>query len=1015
MNCIFICVFNQEKYIEMFLLLLESIIIYSNLDNNTNILVYTSTQFMNIIKKSYLYNDKIIKFEINDTYDNIDKACKARLDLFNLSSVKNYNKILYLDTDILVKDDINKVFNVCKKDILYVLEEGSIIHKDSRDFYGTVLFGNEVNKYDDKSAFTSGILLFNNCEKIKNLFFKINRDIINRPHDFYCHDQPYIIYNAFKFNLYNNKILKSLVVNNDDNINSDKVIHHFPGGPGIYVHKISQMKVFLNNLNKNYKNNMMVFDSNKKTIKNTKFPLIGLCVSYNYFDTLKFMLPVNFLHFEKIYLVTQKNDLKTIEFCKKFNNVIVLFYEFTTKSKSFDKYGALNYAQKIGYKNFPNHWYLIIDSDIILPNNFIDILNNEELNPECIYGAVRANVDTSYELLNKKKLINSDKNKNFPFNNILHDIRGTFPPSILGCFQLYKKHVYHSYNFSNAGCGDYAFGYDNFKLFCNLDNILYFHLGPTGKNWDGKVESFLDDIKISLNNIYFNCSKRSNNVYYNEKCELVKYGNSKNIDNDLWTCSEKFRFDIYNFFKDKADLKIAEIGAHKGYTTKILSNIFSKVYAVDNNVEWIDFNKNFNKNANNIEYVKLNIYKDSWSIFGDDIEVAFIDAGHSYEECKSDTYNCIKSFKNLKYIIFDDYGVWDGVRRVVDEFIESKILIFEKFIGITNVPGPSGIVYNVNEGIICSVNDFKNNILINKSYSWGDNYITFLDDFKMDAFGKGNYLFIEKNKILATFGRKEHIIEFNDNFTEFISTRKEDLCVVNGSFIFDSNLINKTYNWYEDYITFLNNFKISAFGDGYYKIIDKYNIIAYFGKKEHRIRFNEDYTEYTSIRTCDSFIVNGSALFDHKITNKTFSWEDSYITFLSRSKMIAPGKSSYLFIDNLNVIASFGNNEYNFKFNNDYTEYTAVRKNDTSVSFNGKLIFNYKIVNKKYSWGDSYILFLNNFRMEAFGKGYYIFIDNYTVLATFGKRIHQIKFNNDYSEFISTRKDDLVIVTGKVI
>jgi lipopolysaccharide biosynthesis glycosyltransferase len=243
MNCIFCCVFNQEKYVDMFFLLLESILTYGGLDLNTKILVYTSTQFMNKIKQSYLFNDEKIKFEINDTYDNIDKACKARLDLFNLPSIKNYNKIIYLDTDILVKDDINKVFSVCEEDILYVLEEGEINH----DYWGNTLFGNEIQNYNDKSGFTSGILLFNNCEKIKDLFNAIKEDIINRPYNFICYDQPYIVYNAFKYNVYNNKILKSLVVNNDNNINSDKVIHHFPGGPGVYQHKIDYMTTFLNN------------------------------------------------------------------------------------------------------------------------------------------------------------------------------------------------------------------------------------------------------------------------------------------------------------------------------------------------------------------------------------------------------------------------------------------------------------------------------------------------------------------------------------------------------------------------------------------------------------------------------------------------------------------------------------------------------------------------------------------------------------------------------------------------
>ena len=244
MNCIFCCIFNQEKYVDMFYLLLESIFIYGDLSNNTNILVYTSTEFMNKIKQSHLFNNDKIKFEINDTYNDINKACKARLDLFNLPSIINYNKILYLDTDILIKDDINKVFDVCKEDILYVLEEGEI--DSDRDFWGKSLFGYEINNYNDKTAFSSGILLFNNCKKIKDLFIKINEDIIKRNHWF--HDQPHIVYNAFKYNLYNNKILKTLAANNDNNINSDKVIHHFPGCPGIYDHKIDMMTIFLNNL-----------------------------------------------------------------------------------------------------------------------------------------------------------------------------------------------------------------------------------------------------------------------------------------------------------------------------------------------------------------------------------------------------------------------------------------------------------------------------------------------------------------------------------------------------------------------------------------------------------------------------------------------------------------------------------------------------------------------------------------------------------------------------------------------
>jgi predicted O-methyltransferase YrrM len=237
-------VFNQEKYVDMFYLLLESIFIYGNLDDETELLIYTSTPFMHKIKRSHLFDDTKMKFEVNDTYDSVEKACKSRLNLFNFESVRKYKKILYLDTDIIVKSSIGKVFDVCEKDLLYVLEEGAIDHQYG-DLWGKCLFGEEINNFADKTAFTSGILLFNNCEKMEYLFQKINEDMANRPRDFACHDQPYIVYNAFKYNLFDNKVLKSLVVNNEHDIHSDKVIHHFPGGPGVYQKKVEVMETFL--------------------------------------------------------------------------------------------------------------------------------------------------------------------------------------------------------------------------------------------------------------------------------------------------------------------------------------------------------------------------------------------------------------------------------------------------------------------------------------------------------------------------------------------------------------------------------------------------------------------------------------------------------------------------------------------------------------------------------------------------------------------------------------------------
>lgn len=241
-NCIFITVFNNINYVNMLYKLLESINVFGNLSEQTDIVIYTNTEFAKLIKTSEFFTDKI-KLELSDEKNNVDSACKARLDLFNLESVKSYDKILYLDTDILVKRPIEPIFEVITEDILYVLEEGVIYH-DS-DSWGNTLFGDEIQLYEDKSAFTSGILLFKNCEKIKWLFEKVNEDMILRPYLFACADQPYIIYNAFKYKMYNNKDLKNYVANHNYNGFNDIIVHHFPGTPGKHDDKLRIMTEFL--------------------------------------------------------------------------------------------------------------------------------------------------------------------------------------------------------------------------------------------------------------------------------------------------------------------------------------------------------------------------------------------------------------------------------------------------------------------------------------------------------------------------------------------------------------------------------------------------------------------------------------------------------------------------------------------------------------------------------------------------------------------------------------------------
>jgi hypothetical protein len=342
----------------------------------------------------------------------------------------------------------------------------------------------------------------------------------------------------------------------------------------------------------------------------------------------------------------------------------------------------------------------LIDSDILLPNNLIDVFIQENLNPNCLYGGVRNNVYQTSHMLNKKKVIENKENAEVVCNDLLK-IKDLLP-FIPGCFQLYKKKVFHRDNFDNASYGDVCFCRDNFDIMCIMDKLFYFHLGTGSVNWSGKVVSFKTDIPLTPNDLYYTCHKETTHTYYTRISVIDHYSPCVTIEEDLQTCSEKMRIDLGNFFKEKS-FTIAEIGSYKGYTTRILSTLFNKVYSVDNNMEWTRFNKQYNRDIRNIQYVSLDIYKEDWNVLPEDIDVVFIDAVHTYQGCKSDILNSVKRFKHLKYVIFNEYGVWKGVKQLVDEYVRSKKLIIEAWIGLVDVPGPYGTVKNTHEGVICSI------------------------------------------------------------------------------------------------------------------------------------------------------------------------------------------------------------------------------------------------------------------------------------------------------------------------
>lgn len=173
---------------------------------------------------------------------------------------------------------------------------------------------------------------------------------------------------------------------------------------------------------------------------------------------------------------------------------------------------------------------------------------------------------------------------------------------------------------------------------------------------------------------------------------------------DQWTITKRFRADLIAEFGGMADnYTVLEIGSYFGYTTRLLSQLFGRVISVDVMPQFIEANREYNRDKPNILYLKFHT-QDDWGLFAQNtIDVVFLDASHDYEAVAQDIQNCIR-LPSVSYVIFDDYGAEHGVRAAVHEAVTRGQLRPVRAMG---EPGPwrlaDGREIADPEGIACEV------------------------------------------------------------------------------------------------------------------------------------------------------------------------------------------------------------------------------------------------------------------------------------------------------------------------
>lgn len=245
-DLVYLCVFYNKKFIDMFRLFLESYVLYENHKiENMDLLVLTNIEFKDEILKLGEQLNVNILVQVVESKGVFDSKI-ARLRIFDFETTKRYKRILYLDTDILLSGNLVEIFkNDLKLDEkLYVVREGDI----GNNYHGKFLFDSNLNQIDYKRpAFNSGVLLFKNCETIKNLFKVIKSGILEYADTgvFLSHvDQPFFNYYTLKSNLEEMIYLHELSTNNPNGRNNH-VICHFAGNDdgNKYLHMKKKLEI----------------------------------------------------------------------------------------------------------------------------------------------------------------------------------------------------------------------------------------------------------------------------------------------------------------------------------------------------------------------------------------------------------------------------------------------------------------------------------------------------------------------------------------------------------------------------------------------------------------------------------------------------------------------------------------------------------------------------------------------------------------------------------------------------
>jgi len=238
-NLIYIC-FTGKSYFELSKLLIRSIDTFLTRDD-VDILICTSPETM-ILCKNWLYKEwKPRNKNINFIYSITNEPFHLYRFIIN-DIFKSYNKILYLDTDILIASkNINNLFDEnLENNKLYVIHESTNYNGYEHSFQDKVYTIGQQLELQKRNIypFNNGQFMFLYSPEMKTHFDNTINIIKSRPDDLFIDQQTMNVYFNNNFlsksgiiDKYTKLFAKDYIIKNNENKKESdyKCIMHFCG------------------------------------------------------------------------------------------------------------------------------------------------------------------------------------------------------------------------------------------------------------------------------------------------------------------------------------------------------------------------------------------------------------------------------------------------------------------------------------------------------------------------------------------------------------------------------------------------------------------------------------------------------------------------------------------------------------------------------------------------------------------------------------------------------------------